>query len=630
MKSVLRVAAAAAILVACSTNVNAQPAVGPRVGGMLEYRLAQKEAANALGSRAAGRDFLGKRALSVRSLDTEDIAIYVDRQLTGSEIAELEKNGVDVVDWIYVPAIPGKHPHGFHLATMENDALPALLADKRIVFVDTAEMQSEPQNDLSRTMIQADLVQAGTGLSQAYDGTGINIAVADSSLDINHPDFPTPVEAYDVTDGSDVGSWDTDVSSTASDHGTHVTGTVLGRGTNSAGKYAGGAPGANLYFYKIGNDTTAGASSTDEIEALERAAVVGCDIFSMSYGGYSTYMDGSSSMSQAIDDATLNDNMLVFISAGNAANDNRHYARSVAPGATSPGFSFTINNPSSTEVYDNDVWLQLVWVDDNAGDFNLDVNVSGLGGGESVSDVFTGSSSRGTETRYVAITPNIAANGSRTYTLQLVNSAGSGTTPLVHVYSSSTGNGTFDAADDTYTVSNPALADEAIAVAAWVHRTTWINYQGSTFGYSSSYQYGNRAPFSSIGPRVDGTMKPNIAAPGALTISTRDSDQSFTTTYRIDNDGINNGLGPADYVGKQGTSMACPMAAGGAALLLRALRENGATLTATEIKSIIFSNADSSYRQLDNESGNGLMDIYAAVQEAETSLLGARQWMYFQ
>lgn len=594
-----------------SGTANAQLGESKISGEILAH---QKEKAKPADVRAeTHRRNLIKYGLNPNNINAEDCALYVEDRLTDAEINELAEKGIIVNLDCWVPAVPGKHPYGFYLATVDYSSLDIIENDSRFTRLESTEFANYPLNNTGGALINVDDVHSGTGVT-ARDGTGVKIAVADSGVDLTHADLPTPVEAYDMTDGTNTATWGADVSNTVSDHGTHVSGTVLGDGTLSAGNtgngggpYVGGAPGASFYFYKIGNDITAGASDTDEVEAITRAGVVGCDIFTMSYGGISTYMDGSSAMSQAIDSA-VSSGMVVFVSAGNEALDAIHDSMSIAPGATSPTFSYSITNPSGSTAYTVDQWIRVIWIDDNSSDRQMTLTCTNLGGGESLTQMFSATSTRGTEAKRYTLTPNIAVSGSKTYNFTITNGAGSGTTPLVHVYRS-TGIGTFDSPDSSYTVSNPALADSAIAVAAYVHRSNWTDADGG--GWSFGETLNTRASFSSIGPRIDGTMKPDIASPGSVTISLRDSNILLSPdgAFAIDNDGTT-GAGPANYYAMQGTSMACPMAAGATALLLEAYP----SLTPANVYSLLTSTASQSSTP-DNNLGYGLMDILAAVLE---------------
>ena len=111
-------------------------------------------------------------------------------------------------------------------------------------------------------------------------------AVADSGLDLTHPDLPSSlIDAYDVTTGEGREAWSADVSDTVpgSGHGTHVTGTICGSGGLSGGRYQGVAPGVSLAFYKVGD--LAGIDEADIIEAIERARSIGCKVMNLSLGG---------------------------------------------------------------------------------------------------------------------------------------------------------------------------------------------------------------------------------------------------------------------------------------------------------------------------------------------------------
>jgi hypothetical protein len=224
--------------------------------------------------------------------------------------------------------------------------------------------------------------------------------------------------------------------------------------------------------------------------------------------------------------------------------------------------------------------------------------------------VASSSSARGTESRQYRLTPNIATGLSKTYFFRLQNTASSGSTPLVHCYQTS-GIGTFNNPDPSYTVGHPAVADSAIAVGAWTQRKYWTNYKGSRYEYVSGETVGTLASFSSLGPRIDGARKPDIVAPGGATISARDSVAGLAAddALIIDNDGATlDGSGPANYYVMQGTSMASPLAAGVAALVL----EKTPAATPSQVRAVLTTTASMATAP-NNSVGYGLIDALAAV-----------------
>lgn len=120
----------------------------------------------------------------------------------------------------------------------------------------------------------------------------------------------------------------------------------------------------------------------------------------------------------------------------------------------------------------------------------------------------------------------------------------------------------FTAGDPYYGVGEPACAHSAIAVAA--HNSEYYHpVNGSLLG-------GNIAYFSSYGPLIDGTIKPDISAPGYGVCS---SISSFTTQYISPTSVVESvGFGGRTYrfVKFSGTSMSSPMVTGIVALMLEA------------------------------------------------------------
>jgi len=100
-----------------------------------------------------------------------------------------------------------------------------------------------------------------------YSGHGIGVAIVDSGIDATHPDLPFGTHVKQnvkvIVGGAGLGSpFDGVVppaylenlpdSDTTSGHGTHASGSIAGLGTESGGKYAGVAPGADLIGVSTG------------------------------------------------------------------------------------------------------------------------------------------------------------------------------------------------------------------------------------------------------------------------------------------------------------------------------------------------------------------------------------------
>ena len=270
------------------------------------------------------------------------------------------------------------------------------------------------------------------------------------------------------------------------------------------------------------------------------------------------------------------------------------------------------------------MFFRVVW-QGPAVETSLLLEVSNLGGAENFAQELTDISPRGTKTARFRLDPNIAAGESRTYQLTLRN-ASACPVPLAHVYRTG-GFGTFDEPDPHYTVPfTPVVADSAIAVGAWTSRDRYTNWRGEEIDvdfFESPYSLtvNTLAFFSSRGPRIDGKRLPAIAAPGIFTISCLDSESEFqqgpgAETHYIDNDGMNlDGSGPANYIAFAGTSMASPLAAGAAALLL----EEDPTLTPAQVKLALQATA-SQASSPDNDAGFGLIDIREAIRFAQSGI----------
>ena len=162
--------------------------------------------------------------------------------------------------------------------------------------------------------------------------------------------------------------------------------------------------------------------------------------------------------------------------------------------------------------------------------------------------------------------------------------------------------------DNLYGIGEPACTKSAISVAA--HSSEFKAPNGNIVG-------GQIASFSSIGPTLDGRLKPDISAPG---VNVASSVSSFTSRgFTL--------LENASFKGKDypfsrfsGTSMSSPATAGVVALMLQA----NPRLSAKEIKEILINTARTDNRTNtipDTGSytwGWGKVNAYQAVLEAES------------
>ncbi|MCW8996563.1 MAG: S8 family peptidase, partial [Psychromonas sp.] len=106
---------------------------------------------------------------------------------------------------------------------------------------------------------------------------------------------------------------------------------------------------------------------------------------------------------------------------------------------------------------------------------------------------------------------------------------------------------------------------------------------------------GSRSSFSSVGPTVDGRIKPDLMAMGSNNyVACRNNNSCYT-----------NG---------SGTSYSCPLMAGAAALILQA----DPSLTPMQLSALLKSTA-SRGNNPDNLYGWGIINTYAAVQSLVTN-----------
>lgn len=151
--------------------------------------------------------------------------------------------------------------------------------------------------DVSVPLIEVPAVwQAG------LDGAGVRVAVVDTGLDVNHPDFAGRVGG--TMDFSGEGFQDNN------GHGTHVAGIIAGAGAT----YRGLAPGATIYAAKVLRGDGSGMFS-DVMAGVEWAVDQGVHVINLSLGS-SGSSDGNDALSHTCD-AAVGRGIVVCVAAGN-------------------------------------------------------------------------------------------------------------------------------------------------------------------------------------------------------------------------------------------------------------------------------------------------------------------------
>jgi subtilisin family serine protease len=162
----------------------------------------------------------------------------------------------------------------------------------------------------------------------------------------------------------------------------------------------------------------------------------------------------------------------------------------------------------------------------------------------------------------------------------------------------------------------PASAPAAITVGSNAYITGHYNYLGE-WKNSNGGVDGVRADMSSIGPTLDGLIKPDVMAPGQNIISSYSSyylenhPQAGDITWDVEHFQYNGRTYP--WNSNSGTSMACPVVAGVVALWLQACP----TLTPDDVLHIIATTSthpDATLTYPNNEYGYGQIDAAAGLR----------------
>ncbi|MET4196878.1 S8 family serine peptidase [Bradyrhizobium sp. LA6.12] len=199
-----------------------------------------------------------------------------------------------------------------------NDDLLARIAGLPQVRMLTPSPEARLACDRLRGLIGVDrLGPDADSVGRAWTGAGELVAVLDSGIKPDHPDFGGPPGTIG-TRLRDLVSYDGCSEIDIDGHGTHVAGIIAGTGAASNGEIRGIAPGAELVVIGIVRDNGALALPVELADLLAEARQRGASIVNCSWAKPlgSTYDTGSLSFDRFVHE---HPETLVVVAAGNEA-----------------------------------------------------------------------------------------------------------------------------------------------------------------------------------------------------------------------------------------------------------------------------------------------------------------------
>lgn len=508
--------------------------------------------------------------------------------------------------------------------------------------------------DLNRVVLDvgADSVHNGIGLPQPFTGKDVIIGVTDWGFDYTHPMFydtalvqsrilaawdqfktsgPHPTGYNYGTEYADETALLTAESDTSNIykvhyHGTHVAGIAGGGGAGIA--YRGLAFEANFLFCTFLVDEAAVLDAFNWMKT--KADTEGKRlVINMSWGLY--YMgtlDGNGLISQAIDNLS-NQGVTFVTSGGNNGDVDFHIKKDFNQDTMRTRvifYSYAANTNmwgQSISIWGEagNVFSTAIAIYNSSGQYLSETPFYSTNLISSYVDTFLVVNSSDTIFYNISADNSHPLNGRPQMRMRIKNkttnrvclysTADSGTVHYWNVTELTTGVGNWgmdfnnmglsgwSQGNNQYGVGEPACTESVISVAAYMSK--W----GTGGGYI--------APFSSIGPRIDGKLKPDISAPGMNVTS---SINSYTdANYGLPTTTVTFNSRSYPFAKLSGTSMSSPCVAGIVALMLNANH----WLEPSDIKNILLETAREDVNTGDLPDtgsvqwGHGKVDAYQAV-----------------
>ncbi len=536
-------------------------------------------------SRAAVESTIAKEHSSLKkAADKANIDLDVDRSfnylinamevtIPANEIPELAK----------LPNV---------VSIYENDTYYALPVEK---VADSGNSQSSDSRYDANPLKQLGVPEAWeAGLT----GKGVKVGVIDTGVDYLHPDLKDAFKGgYDSIDDDDDPYETIPLQKYPTEHGTHVSGTIVGRDANpnSDRTVKGVAYGADLYVYRVLGPSPAGGtgSTAQVIDGIEHAVQDGMDVINLSLGSDADHNPFSPD-SIVLNNATLA-GVVVSVANGNTGPTgftSTSPANAQLPISVGAATSFFDTYQADLTANGKSFRLYALGWEQGSTDFGAKLAKQPL------EAVFA---NLGTEDDFAKVDVKgkiaVVSRGMNGLDEKVKNAKRAGAAALIMFNGNAKGeeaNLDYKGREDYI---NTFLGDTEEFLPAFdmkgaegrqLAKDMLASKTPLSFTFAKQFPYVNRpgddiAAFSSRGPSLDGnySIKPDVVAPGTAILSS-------VPAYGKEDKGASY---EKAYARLQGTSMASPHIAGLTALL----KEQHPDWTPFDIKAALANTADTLY-----------------------------------
>lgn len=464
---------------------------------------------------------------------------------------------------------------------------------------------TKPDLSINRALVGAEALEMETGA----DGKGITIAIIDTGIDPGHPDLTlTNHGEAKIVDWKDFTG----------------SGPIEQRAREAAGTVPAEGDVATRFLASIRGNRV--LTSRGELDVTGIKSVSGI----LHYGFFQeTQLDETSPLDRDINhNGWVGDQYLVLVADSRQrgvydtvyidmdGDNNLAEEKPMAAFAAQPGFRWFGRDDPSTAVEDRTAFtVTEISSDGNLVNLGFDGNghgthVAGIAAGfrpgglrgiapgaRLMSLKALGSSGDGTWTSISEAMLYAARNGADIISVSVggltdISSGGSDESRLVTTLSRQYNVLVLLAAGNNGpgigTGHTPGDPEESLTIGAYAAPELWRQHYGFEIAREGLWY------FSAVGPRNDGSISPNLVAPGSAAST------------------VPGWSAPGGYQLFEGTSMAVPHVAGGAALLLEAARGEGIVLSRGAIKRALELGARSLPDYLPLEQGYGVINLQAS------------------